>query len=213
MRYDEDVRWLLTYRPPRYLTKDLPKMIEEYARSSRPVLTSTLFSCVANWLANLEKNLYKNNKLTRQADFERRMDRVILFLEYAQENKHKDGAYLMAAWRFLFPYAEIVLQCRVRKVALPETPSLTKRLQHPDVKFIRVYMTICSQLAEKGVPVTRANILQSWTEFRTAKQKGKPPGAIATGNFLAKVDRYAALRDAITLTEHGWVSRSSLMVA
>lgn len=210
-KYDKQVRFLLTNKPDISVSKTLPSLLEDYLRGSVKELSPLLLNCLANWLSNLEKRLYGNNKLSRQQDYERRLDRILLFIEYAKENKDKDGAYLLYVYRKLFAYAELVLQCRARKIALPSM-SVTKMLQSAELKFLKALYSILQELRDKGVPSTEDNIVESWVAYKTKKNR-RAPGHVATKNFRDKVRCFQEVAFAKLTTERSWVSRSDSLVS
>lgn len=198
-------RELLNKRFERSESVQLPKLLELYLREGRE-LDEQLFSMLAFWLGHLETRLYKTSKRVGDISYEMHTDRILLFLAYAAEHKHKDGALIMSSYRFIFPYADLYLKLKRRRIAIgQEGWSVTKTLTCPELKHIRVLLTIKAQLEERNVRLTRKRTLACWKEYIT-KTKGKAPGVIATANFMQRLEKYERAFAYLQQLERSWYS-------
>lgn len=173
-------------------------------------MSEDLMSMLSFWLRHLETRLYKTKALNTEASLETHLDRILLFLEYAKENKHKDTPLIMVSYRFLFPYAELYLKLKAKRIALGErTWSTTKTLRSPELKNTLMLLSIKTTLENKGLPVTHANIFTEWVNYTTQKN-GKAPGKLAIRNFESKLQQHECAILSVREQERAYVYRSDI---
>lgn len=201
--HTKEVRDLLTRKFDRSESVKLPQYLQAYLKGERK-LDDELVAMLSFWLSHLETRLYKTSTVRGVSSYDMKLDRVLLFLEYARENKHKDGALLMASYRFLFPYADLYLKLKKKRIAVGEEEwSVTKRITSVELKDIKVFLSINAQLEEANVKPSSESMYQSWKEYTTKVNK-RVPGKVATGNFYAKLEKHKRVFAYLQELERSW---------
>ena len=189
----------------RTVASRLPKLIEEYARGTG-TLSQDLLTLTLNWLRNLEKRHYHSLQFGTQSNRDRRMDRAMLFFRFCKEERHRDGALLMAMFRWQFASAEVLLLMRHWRIAVAEDRNtILGKLRHTDIEFIKVVLTLKARIERNGKQLTTANLLDEWVKHRESRKGNKSPGQKARANFLARYDKFAASLESRREHEKSWV--------
>jgi hydrogenase maturation factor HypF (carbamoyltransferase family) len=132
---------LLTPRLDRDKSSKLPQLLEVYLNQENTKLSDELFQCIAFYLSRLETRLYKKSTLRSEKEYDRRLERVIMFVKFAKENKHRETVYTVRTYSILFPYAEMLLKLKHAKIKYTIKSSLTQTLRCPELKFLRSLYT------------------------------------------------------------------------
>ncbi len=133
------------------------------------------------------------------------MDRVLLFIEFSRQESSKDGALLMAIWRWQFGAAEVLLLCRRWRIAIAdERERILGKLRHPDVVFLKTLLSIRSELEREGIAVTEDNMVAAWDAFKD--MKGQKLGKKAIENFRKRYRKFETIFAERMCLEQSWVA-------
>lgn len=189
----------------RGISKELPKWIEKYSRETTAKLPLQYIHLLFNWMHSLERAHYKTQQFPTESNYERRLDRVLLFIEFSRQESHKDGALLMSIWRWQFGAAEVLLLCRRWRIAIAdERKRILGKLRHPDVVFLKQILSLRSLLERDGIAVTEDNTVAAWDAFKA--MKGKPLGKKAIDNFRNKYRKFESIFIERMRLEQAWIS-------
>lgn len=154
---------------------------------------------------SLERGHYKTQQFPTQDNYERRMDRVLLFIEFSRQESHKDGALLMAIYRWQFGAAEVLLLCRRWRIAIAtERERILGKLRHPDVTFLKQALSLIGEMEKEEMPITENNFVASWDAFKT--MKGQPLGRKAIDNLRQRYRKFESIFIERMRLEQAWIS-------
>lgn len=189
----------------RSLSKKLPSYIEKHSRQPGLPLSMEYIHLLFNWMHSLERGHYKTQQFPTESNYERRMDRVLLFIEFSRQECAKDGALLMAIWRWQFGAAEVLLLCSRWRIAVAtERETILGRLRHPDVVFLKNILSIQSKLEKENIAVTEDNVTAAWDAFKA--MKGQVLGKVAIENFRKRYRIFEGVFNERMRLEQSWIS-------
>lgn len=158
-----------------------------------------------NWMHSLERAHYKTLQFPSESNYERRLDRVLLFIEFSRQESSKDGALLMAIWRWQFACAEVLLLCGRWRIAIAtERERILGKLRHPDVVFLKNVLAVRSELEREGIALTEDNVVAAWDAFKA--MKGQVLGKVAIENFRKRYRKFEGVFNERMRLEQSWIS-------
>ncbi len=157
---------------------------------------------------SLERGHYKTQQFPTESNYERRMDRVLLFIEFSRQESAKDGALLMAIWRWQFGAAEVLLLCRRWRIAIAdERERILGKLRHPDVTFLKQALSLIGEMEKEQIPITENNFVATWDAFKT--MKGQPLGKKAIDNLRQRYKHFENIFIERVHLEQAWLSSAN----